>query len=95
MTNKARVFVVDDEHIIANTFAMILNQSGFDALPLYSGPDAIAICRRKPCDVLLTDVMMNPMNGVRQLLLFAKFAQPAKCCSSLAIPTQDTSLTMP
>jgi FixJ family two-component response regulator len=32
MTSTARVFVVDDEHIIADTFAMILNRSGFDAV---------------------------------------------------------------
>jgi hypothetical protein len=47
MINKARVFVVDDEHIIADIFAMILNRSGFDAVALYNGPDAIALCRRK------------------------------------------------
>jgi PleD family two-component response regulator len=47
MINKARVFVVDDEQIIADTFAMILNRSGFDAVALYNGPDAIALCRRK------------------------------------------------
>jgi DNA-binding NtrC family response regulator len=78
MPNKARVFVVDDEQIIADTFAMILNQSGFDAVPLYNGPDAIALCRRKPCDVLLTDVMMNPMNGVDTALAIRQICPTCK-----------------
>ena len=78
MPNKARVFVVDDEQIIADTFAMILNQSGFDAVPLYNGPDAIALCRRKPCDVLLSDVMMNPMNGVETALAIRQICPTCK-----------------
>jgi len=65
MSNKARVFVVDDERTIADTLAMVLNRSGFEAVALYTGPEAIALCHREPCDVLLTDVMMDPMNGIQ------------------------------
>ena len=69
MSNKARVFVVDDERTIADTLAMVLNRSGFEAVALYTGPEAIALCHREPCDVLLTDVMMDPMNGSRSPIL--------------------------
>jgi len=30
---KPTVLVVDDEHVIADTLAIILNQNGFEALP--------------------------------------------------------------
>ena len=38
---KPKVLVVDDEHVIADTLAIILNQNGFDAQPIYTGEDAI------------------------------------------------------
>ena len=63
---------------IADTFAMVLNQAGFDAVPLYSGPDAIALCRRKSCDVLLTDIMMNPMNGIETALAIREICPTCK-----------------
>ena len=47
MSNKARVFVVDDERTIADTLAMVLKRSGFNAAALYTGPEAIALWR---CD---------------------------------------------
>ena len=34
-TNKPKVLVADDEPVIADTLAMILNQSGFDARAVY------------------------------------------------------------
>jgi hypothetical protein len=34
---KPTVLVADDEHIVANTLATILNQAGFDARAVYSG----------------------------------------------------------
>ena len=43
MDNKAkpRVLVVDDEHVIADTLAIILNQAGFDASAVYTGSEAV------------------------------------------------------
>ena len=37
---KPKVLVVDDERVIADTLAMILNQSGFQATAVYSGEAA-------------------------------------------------------
>jgi DNA-binding response OmpR family regulator len=34
---RPKVLVVDDERVIADTLAMILNQSGFQAQAIYSG----------------------------------------------------------
>ena len=78
MSNKPRVFVVDDEQIIADTLAMILKQSGFDSQAVYNGPDAVELCRRLPCDVLLTDVMMEPMNGMQTALAVREICPECK-----------------
>ena len=36
-SGKPKVLVADDERVIADTLAIILNQSGFQATAVYSG----------------------------------------------------------
>ena len=50
--------VVDDEKAIANTLAVILTHSGFEAHALFSGQEAIEALDKPQPDLLLTDVDM-------------------------------------
>lgn len=61
---KLRVLVVDDERLIADTTAEILNGNGFDATPFYNGKKAVEAVREFCPDVVITDVMMPEVNGV-------------------------------
>lgn len=61
---KPKVLVVDDERIIADTLAMILNQSGFEATAVYSGEKAIEMASTYAPDMLITDVIMADLNGI-------------------------------
>jgi CheY-like chemotaxis protein len=61
---RPKVLVVDDEHVIANTLAMILNQSGFEAKPVYSGEKAVELASTFQPDMLITDVIMADLNGI-------------------------------
>lgn len=61
---KPKVLVVDDERVIADTLAMILNQSGFDARPTYSGEKAVELASSFAPDMLITDVIMADLNGI-------------------------------
>jgi CheY-like chemotaxis protein len=61
---KPKVLVVDDEQVIANTLAMILNQSGFEAHPVYSGEKAVEMAAALQPDMLITDVIMADLNGI-------------------------------
>ncbi len=61
---KPRVLIADDERIIADTLAIILNQSGFDASAVYSGEAAVETARQLRPDMLISDVIMNNMNGI-------------------------------
>ena len=62
--SKPKVLVVDDERVIADTLAMILNQSGFDARPVYSGERALEMATTFAPDMLITDVIMDDLNGI-------------------------------
>lgn len=61
---KPKVLVVDDERVIADTLAMILNQSGFDARATYSGEKAVELASTLTPDMLITDVIMADLNGI-------------------------------
>jgi DNA-binding response OmpR family regulator len=59
-----RILVVDDEQLIAETVAAILNAHGFEALEATSGEDALRLAQSFQPDVVLSDVLMPRMNGV-------------------------------
>jgi DNA-binding response OmpR family regulator len=61
---KPRVLVVDDESVIADTLAAILNQSGYEAVATYDAEEALEIALNKPPHMLITDVMLPGMNGI-------------------------------
>lgn len=61
---KPKVLVVDDERIIADTLAMILNQSGFEARAVYSGEKAVELAASFVPQMLITDVIMPDLNGI-------------------------------
>lgn len=62
--SRPKVLVVDDEQVIANTLAMILNQSGFEARAVYSGEKAVELASAFAPDMLITDVIMADLNGI-------------------------------
>jgi DNA-binding response OmpR family regulator len=59
-----RVYIVDDEWIIAETLATILTRHGFQAYPFHSPNRAFVRAMDQPPDVLLTDVMMPDLSGI-------------------------------
>jgi DNA-binding response OmpR family regulator len=63
-TTKPKVLVADDERVIADTLAMILNQSGFDARAVYSGENALEQAATFQPDMLISDVIMADLNGI-------------------------------
>jgi DNA-binding response OmpR family regulator len=63
-TNSLKVLVVDDERTIADTLAVILRKSGFQAYPAYSGQEAIRLSLQVKPDLMISDVMMPDKNGI-------------------------------
>jgi CheY-like chemotaxis protein len=62
--SKPRVLVADDEQVIANTLAIILNQAGFEARAVYSGEKALEMLESFQPNMLISDVIMTGMTGI-------------------------------
>src|SRR5580658_3656590 len=71
------VFVVDDEAVIAQTLATILNNAGFRASAFDRPEKAIAACAEETPHLLITDVAMPGMTGI-ELAIHLRKTQP-KC----------------
>jgi len=75
---KPRVLVVDDEHVIADTLAIILNQAGFNASAVYTGTDAVELARSEKPNLIISDVIMPDMNGIEAAILIRGFLPACK-----------------
>src|SRR6195952_1980788 len=60
---SARVLVVDDIPANVKLLEARLSAEYFDVLTASSGMQALAICTRAECDIILLDVMMPDMDG--------------------------------
>jgi DNA-binding NtrC family response regulator len=59
-----RVFVVDDEQVIASTLAMILCNQGFDATSFTKPLEALQAARLEAPNLLISDVAMPLLSGI-------------------------------
>jgi DNA-binding response OmpR family regulator len=62
--SKPKVLIADDEKLIADTLALILNQGGFEARAVYTCQRALEMAPLFQPDMLVSDVLMAEMNGI-------------------------------
>ena len=58
------MLIVDDEQMIADTLAQILNASGFEARAIFLGEQAVRAAEEFQPEILLTDVIMRGISGI-------------------------------
>ncbi len=75
---KPKVLVVDDERVIADTLAIILNQHGFEASAVYTGTAAVERAKAVRPDLVISDVIMPDMNGIEAAIHIRKFLPGCK-----------------
>lgn len=74
-SGSPRIFIVDDEWIIAETLATILNKGGFHAFPFHDSSRALVRALSDPPDVVITDVMMPGMTGIELAITLRRAGQ--------------------
>ncbi|EMG36726.1 ATP-dependent Lon protase [Desulfocurvibacter africanus PCS] len=70
-----RVLVVDDERIALDNMAYVLGKDGHEVLTAENGRQAMEVLARTECDLVITDLKMNQMDGL-ELLERLKAASP-------------------
>ena len=61
------ILIVDDNEDIRELFATILGSAGFTTLSASSGAECLAMLDRVKPDLILLDIMMEPMDGWQTL----------------------------
>lgn len=57
------ILLVDDEVEITDIHQRYLVQAGYQVLVAHDGVEALEIFKRKPIDLIITDIMMPRMDG--------------------------------
>lgn len=71
----ARILTVDDEPVILNILNKILITSGYDVAPAKNGEEAMRLLEKEHFDLLISDINMEPVNGM-EVLRFAREKTP-------------------
>ena len=61
---KPKVMVVDDERLIADTIAEILEAGGYEATVLYDGESALEHCKEMCPEIVISDYVLPGINGL-------------------------------
>lgn len=64
----AKILVCDDDKDIVEAIDIYLTQEGYEVLKAYDGDEAIKVLKRNEVDLLIIDVMMPRLDGIRATL---------------------------
>lgn len=64
----AKILVCDDDKDIVEAIDIYLTQEGYEVLKAYDGDEAIKVLKRNEVDLLIMDVMMPRLDGIRATL---------------------------
>lgn len=59
-----KILILDDNPDMLQSLELILRHEGFDTASALSGRDAIALQKKAPADVLITDILMPEVDGM-------------------------------
>ena len=65
---KISVLVADDDREIVESIAIFLNAEGYDVVRAYNGREALEKARGKDVQLIILDIMMPEMDGIRTLI---------------------------
>jgi CheY-like chemotaxis protein len=78
VVTRRRVLVVDDEQVIADTLAKILDLNGYEASAVYTGTAAVESARSLQPDLIISDVIMPDMDGIQAAISIRGFLPNCK-----------------
>ncbi len=67
MKTGVRILVVDDESSLRGVVSQVLSEEGHEVTVAESGEEALEAIRKNPYPLVITDIRMEGMNGIRLL----------------------------
>ena len=64
-----RILIIDDDVILAGLLQLTLELEGFEVDTAPDGDEGLALVRQKPFDLILLDLVMPKMDGIKFLRL--------------------------
>lgn len=65
MPGQTTILIIDDEELVRRNLRLFIEESGFRAFEAPDGHLGIEMCRNQPPDLVLTDLRMPVLDGVR------------------------------
>jgi DNA-binding NtrC family response regulator len=91
-TSAGRLLVVDDEAISRDNLALALRRQGHEAVTAGSGSEALDLLRGGDFDMVLTDLMMEGMDGLELLRSIKAGFPDVEVVVITGYPTVDTAV---
>ena len=68
MNQACKVLILDDDILVTSSLKSLLTLEGFDNAVFFNSPlNAVEYLKDNPCDVIISDFMMEEMNGLKFL----------------------------
>lgn len=67
MTDRPKILIVDDEKVALNNLKYVLNKENYKVTGTQSGPRALTILEEQEFDLVLTDLKMEKVDGMKIL----------------------------
>jgi len=81
-----RALVIDDNESLAETLAEVLEESGFEVTVASSGVEALLAWRARPADLVVVDIDLPDIGGLR---LARRFVHRAEGCKFVVMSAGD------
>ena len=88
---KKRILVVDDERSIRTTVKIFLEEAGYAVDVAEDAEAAMAVLRRQPVDLVLTDIILPRVSGVDLLRQIRQISPDIQVIMMTGEPTLDTA----
>ncbi len=67
-----RILVIDDEQSIRLLLEKLLSREGFDVIAAKDGKEGMALFKKEPADLVITDIIMPEKEGIEILMEMRK-----------------------
>jgi DNA-binding NtrC family response regulator len=89
MKEKASILIVDDNISQCKTMSFILKRKGYNVATADNGPEAIAIVKKSPFNIIFMDIKMPLMNGVETYKKIKRIRPEARVIMMTAYAVED------